>query len=105
MAARAGRIEAIVAVKNYKEESDTERQERYESGRCCWHCRYYIRPVEGFVIDGPVTTICTIDRQKGIYPNPMYLSPGDRPREPEEYCDRFEKQAESCSKIIQHQEK
>jgi hypothetical protein len=90
VAARASGFEVVVAIKNYNDESNIERRERYESGRCCWHCRYYIRPTDELMLDGPVTKTCTIDRQKGIYPNPMYLSPGDRPREPEEHCDRFE---------------
>jgi hypothetical protein len=79
-----------VAIQNYNDDSNIERRERYESGRRCWHCRYYIRPTEELVIDGPVNSICTIDRQKGIYTNLMYLSPGDRPREPAEHCDCFE---------------
>jgi hypothetical protein len=42
------------------------------------------------MLDGPVTSICTVDRETNVYPNPMYLNPGDREREPEEHCDRFE---------------
>jgi hypothetical protein len=99
MAAWSSGHEAIVAIKTYKDRTELKQGERIPSGPCCWHCHYYIRPAEGFMIDGPVTTICTIDRQKGIYPNPMYLSPGDRPREPEECCDRFEKQAEGTDKL------
>ena len=79
-----------MARKNYNDESNIERRARYESGRCCWHCRYYIRPAGEFVIDGPVTSVCMVDREKGIYGNEMYLSPGDCTRQPTEYCDRFE---------------
>lgn len=90
MAAQASQHEAIEVEKYDNDRTDPARGERIESGRCCWHCRYYIRPSVELVIDGAVTAICTIDRQEGIYPNSMYLSPGDRPREPSEHCDRFE---------------
>ena len=90
MAARSNGHEAIEVDKSDNDRTEPTRGERVESGRCCWHCRYYIRPTDELMLDGPVNSICTIDRQKDIYPNPMYLSPGDRPREPAEYCDRFE---------------
>jgi hypothetical protein len=61
-----------------------------KSERSCWHCRFYIRPSETLVIDGPVTSVCIIDRDKSVYPNTMYLTPGDVSRQPDETCDRFE---------------
>jgi hypothetical protein len=90
MTAWASGHEAIVAIKTYNYLAKIKEGERIPSDPCCWHCRYYIRPTDELILDGPVTSICTIDRQKDIYPNPMYLSPGDHPREPAEHCDRFE---------------
>ncbi len=54
------------------------------------HCRYYIRPATMLMIDGPVSQICTIDRQKNIYPISDQESPGDRRVQPDDYCGRFE---------------
>ena len=85
MAAGAKRVEAI--------EMSGEREDkeaRLKSGRCCWHCRYYIRPKTELMIDGPISSICTIDREKNIYPLFDLPSPGDTERNPDEFCDRFE---------------
>ena len=67
-----------------------DKEARLESGRCCWHCRYYIRPKTELMIDGPIDSICTIDREKNIYPRLSFPSPGDVERNPDEFCDRFE---------------
>lgn len=60
-----------------------------ESGRCCWHCRHYIRPVETFRIDGAADTICTVNRKADTYPRTDVINPGDKLTPPNDYCDRF----------------
>jgi hypothetical protein len=67
-----------------------DKEARLKSGRCCWHCRYYIRPITEMMIDGPVSSICTIDREKNIYPLFSFPTPDDTERDPDETCDRFE---------------
>jgi len=71
-------------------ESPSEIQVRLAAGRCCWHCRYYIRPVEAFQLDGPTGNVCTVDRDAGSYATPVSLYAGDTVTEPAFYCDRFE---------------
>ena len=67
-----------------------DKESRLKSGRCCWHCRYYIRPATELMIDGPVGSICTIDRKKNSYPSTRHPTTGDMERDPDEFCDRFE---------------
>lgn len=66
-------------------ENNLERMKRLQAGHCCWHCRYYIRTID-MIVDGPATSVCTIDR---AYKN-MYECPSDKERKPDEYCDQFE---------------
>jgi hypothetical protein len=66
------------------------KHERLAAGRCCWHCRYYIRPVDSLMVDGPIGNVCTIDRQTGVYPRSDELNPGDKFMAPDDVCQRFE---------------
>ena len=61
-----------------------------EPCRCCWHCRYYIRPSMTLTIDGPVSRVCTIDRKQNHYLNPDQKSPCDKTVLPDDYCGLFE---------------
>ncbi len=65
------------------------KQERLASGRCCWHCRYFIRQPTDFMLDGPLGNICTIDHQGEIYPDLDLYTPGVKPANPDDVCDRF----------------
>ena len=85
MAAWSTRVETIDMPRERE-----DKEARGKSGRCCWHCRYYIRPITELMIDGPVGSICTIDRVKNVYPIATELTPGDSVRDPDEFCDRFE---------------
>jgi hypothetical protein len=67
---------------------DLEKARRIQPGQVCWNCKYYIRPGE-LMIDGPVSSICIIDRESGMYPNSMYINPGDIKKRPGDSCDRF----------------
>ncbi len=71
------------------DEIDPERKILLQSGHCCWHCRYYIRPIEG-ILDGSVNSICTIDRDPLVYPAISEMTPGDKVRKPGESCNCFE---------------
>ena len=71
------------------EETIEAKQKRLESGRCCWHCRHYIRPEELPMLDGPVTQVCTVERKAVLY-DPDGFHPGDKITQPDYYCDRFE---------------
>lgn len=68
---------------------DPERKIRLQSGHCCWHCRYYIRPKD-LMLDGPASSICTIDREQNVYAVYGEMVSGDKERKPDESCDRFE---------------
>ncbi len=74
---------------SHQGENNLERKKRLQSGHCCWHCRYYIRPIEG-IIDGPVNSICTIDRVRNVYGVYGEMTPGDKECKPDEYCNQFE---------------
>lgn len=67
-----------------------QKKKRLQLGRCCWHCRYYLRPPERLMLDGPIGNVCIIDRQKDIYPIQEELNPGDKRMKPDCICDRFE---------------
>jgi bifunctional DNase/RNase len=41
------------------------------------------------MIDGPVSSICIIDRESRTYPNTMYINPGDIEMRPSDSCGRF----------------
>ena len=73
-----------------REEENLDRQKRLQLGHCCWHCRYYIRPIEELRLDGPVSSICVVDRAQNVYVVPGEMMPGDKERKPDEYCERFE---------------
>ena len=75
---------------NYIDESEQERRERLQSGRCCWHCRYYIRQTEGITLDGPQGSICTIDHVQSEYKVSGEMALGETIRNPDYYCARFE---------------
>ena len=68
---------------------DFEKARRIQSGHVCWNCKYYIRQGE-LMVDGPVSSICIIDREKNVYVNTTDLTPGDSRRNPDETCNRFE---------------
>ena len=57
--------------------------------KCCWNCKYYIPPKQ-HEIDGPISSICMIDRRKDIYSYPGNLIEGDKERKLGEVCDRWE---------------
>ena len=58
--------------------------------RCCWHCRYYVRPINlPGLIDGPVTEICTVDEPSDPYPDDQWRL-GGKEVSPDDVCDRFE---------------
>lgn len=75
----------------------TARQKTLTIEFACWHCRYYIRPEEPR-IDGPLGSVCTIDRDlrhpaaygyRAFSPASDWL-PGDKESPPNGYCDRFQ---------------
>jgi hypothetical protein len=59
-------------------------------GRCCWHCKYYIRSKELFILDGPIEEVCIIDRKKNVYIFGHRSYPGDKHTGTNDFCDRFE---------------
>ena len=60
-------------------------------GRCCWHCKHYIRPQELHILDGPIGEMCILDRRKDVYVFGGHRSyPGDKHTGPNDFCDRFE---------------
>lgn len=59
-------------------------------GRCCWHCKYYIRPKELFILDGPIGETCLIDRRRDVYIFGHQPYPGDKHTGPNDFCNRFE---------------
>lgn len=69
-------------------QSQTPNSEPPNLEACCWNCQQYIRPKE-FVLDGPVTSVCTIDRDHRVYGIEGELHPGDRMVKPTDRCDRF----------------
>ena len=71
-------------------ESAEAKEKRLAAGWCCWHCRYYLRPVDRLMVDGPIGSVCTIDRQTGAYPQDDGLYPGDTLKVPDDVCQRFE---------------
>ena len=89
MGAAGGSADCALGVAENEEEM-MEIVKSTDPYRCCWHCRYYIRPKKEWMIDGPVSSICTIDRKKIIYPLVYFPSPGDVERDPDEFCNRFE---------------
>ena len=69
---------------------DIERDQSQRAGRCCWHCRHYIRPAVSILVDGPAGYVCTIDRDPMDYGPDTGLRAGERYMPPSGYCDRFE---------------
>lgn len=59
-------------------------------GRCCWHCKHYVRPLELFILDGPIGEVCILDRKKNVYVHGRQSYPGDKHTGPNDFCDRFE---------------
>ena len=57
--------------------------------RCCWHCRFFIRPLTITMLDGPVTDVCTVDRCPDQYQLDQRHQ-GDKDVLPDDYCERFE---------------
>ncbi len=57
---------------------------------CCWHCRYYVRPVERFQIDGPLGNVCTVEQAGGGDTVPESLYKDGKLTDPDFYCDQFE---------------
>ncbi|HID81457.1 MAG TPA: sel1 repeat family protein [Chromatiales bacterium] len=72
---------ALVTTNNFTENTNQE--------RCCWDCRYYIRPVK-YMLDGPIHSVCTIDRDRTVYGEYGEMWRGDKKRDPGDSCDRFE---------------
>lgn len=59
--------------------------------RCCWHCRFFIRPIPiQLLLDGPVTEVCTVDRYPGQYLQSDQWHQGDKDVLPDDVCDKFE---------------
>ena len=67
-----------------------KKRKRLELGRCCWHCRHYLRAPERLMLDGPLGNVCIVDRPKEIYPLQGELNPGEKMMKPDGYCGRFE---------------
>jgi hypothetical protein len=68
----------------------TEVRKSTDPCRCCWHCRFFIRPIPiEFLLDGPVTDVCTVDRIDH-YAQPDQWHHGDKDVLPDDVCDRFE---------------
>ena len=67
----------------------TEKMEEKHPKKCCWNCKYYILPKQHLELDGPISSICTIDRKKDVYADPVYMQEGDKERSPGEVCDRW----------------
>ncbi len=61
-----------------------------ESGHCCWHCRYYIRPSNELRLDGPKSAVCFVNRPPLIYPMLCDLVAGERHTKPDDWCEQFE---------------
>ena len=59
-------------------------------GRCCWYCKHYVRPLELFILDGPIGEVCIIDRKRNEYAHGRQSYPGDKHTGPSDFCDRFE---------------
>ena len=69
----------------------TEIRKSTDPCRCCWHCRYFIRPLPiAGMLDGPVTDVCTVDRYPNQYLQPDQWHQGDKDVLPDDYCERFE---------------
>lgn len=81
--------EVVLKSNGYRNETDLEREQRLKRGYCCWHCQYYVRPGE-LMLDGPVHSICTIDRADNVYEVYGDIGPGDKEHSPNDSCDRFE---------------
>jgi hypothetical protein len=84
MAARVEGAWLAMITDKYIDETEQERRERLQSGRCCWHCRYYIRPIEVSTLDGPLHSICTIDRVHNMDNVYGELAPGEKYSEPDD---------------------
>jgi len=68
----------------------TEKMKEKYPKKCCWNCKYYIPPKQHLELDGPISSICTIDRRKDVYSVPENSIEGDKKRKPDEVCDRWE---------------
>ena len=88
------RVEAPdgLAIRPYETEGFSTGGRNIAAGRCCWHCQHYVRPYNGprVQLDGEPRSLCMVDRQPNHYAPKYQLQPGDKPMEPDGYCDRFE---------------
>ncbi len=49
------------------------------------------------MLDGPVGSVCTIDRAQNVYEVYGEMMPGYKERKPDDCCDRFEMDIPSIS--------
>lgn len=65
---------------------------------CCWNCKHYIPPHEGLMLDGPISSVCIVDRDRSLYPVYGELSPGDKEIDPSQAdrhcCEKYEERGE-----------
>ena len=64
-------------------------EESLQQGKCCWHCKYYIRQSNNKNVDGELGSICIVDRHRNIYAINNQMNEGDKVQPADYLCNKF----------------